>query len=633
MERPATAYPRLFAEPRVSRIHAQPVPTSEDRPSLTITRNVELDDPSTSVATRTPPRKRMPAPHAAAASPVGTSPHACHTPSISSSSMAIPAEMTHWPRADANAPAPMLASMLGLRPIPCVDEGGSDTRMQFDTSEIEMRGSMTSPPRGERDVMEHSTPSLRVPELARSGDVSGGLLQEARGNGAASASPVRFPRPAAFVISPPAHRRSNARQHVMDSSDGGRQLYDHEHASDDGRATDTQLQASPSPNRADALPLPASPPTEPASTSHTPTPPPPAGATASSRRSALEAAVFGDVQPDVHLPRTGGFGGRVPIAPPRAPPPDIGIPVELLALPAAARARAAAPVEESSPPGSPERGAGTIASGSDASESRPSAAVRFDVDVAPPKSSLRPSLGGPRSGLKPPRGHSNGTPAAPHVSYVAGTASVVSDVTSVAASERSRIAAAAAVAALRSPEDSSEGAPPSRVARTVSRASDRSAASSAPRRSVSATGRGSGTTTVANKQRIVNALSTVCLAGAHRTTELAACMIALEAASAHTDAFLILVTAPDSTSYRALYTLSISTGECIKVHGAGPVELTPLIRQSMGLEDPPARGAAEAPALTACFKYSTSQRCFQQLPSMLVGLTTDAISIRLPRRR
>lgn len=127
--------------------------------------------------------------------------------------------------------------------------------------------------------------------------------------------------------------------------------------------------------------------------------------------------------------------------------------------------------------------------------------------------------------------------------------------------------------------------------------------------------------TASNKARILNALQTVALAGTHRRAELDAALAALSAADSAS--YLILLAAPDALSYRGLYSFDQAGGRTVRIHGSGPADLTAVVlaSKSEGAPDPDF-------VLTGAFKYSTGQRRFEQLPSTVVGLTTDAISIK-----
>ncbi len=188
---------------------------------------------------------------------------------------------------------------------------------------------------------------------------------------------------------------------------------------------------------------------------------------------------------------------------------------------------------------------------------------------------------------------------------------------------------------------------------------------------------GGGRSMASNKQKVVNALTHLCLAGPHRSAELAAALGALRAAQGHN--FLILLAAPETLSYRGLYTYEAHASAAhgapsVRIHGVGPANLTPAILTASALEagggvagsaagggggagvgSPPAPqhptaphssssssssspalgGAAAAEALAsspyvvdACFKYATAGRCFAPISTRSVTLTTDAVTIR-----
>ncbi|RYE82164.1 MAG: hypothetical protein EOO65_05865, partial [Methanosarcinales archaeon] len=134
-----------------------------------------------------------------------------------------------------------------------------------------------------------------------------------------------------------------------------------------------------------------------------------------------------------------------------------------------------------------------------------------------------------------------------------------------------------------------------------------------------------------NKQRILNALGAVCLAGAHRVKELEAAVHAVNASTA--ESFLVLLAAPDALSYRACYSFDPSTGLALRIHGSGPPSLTQAIQLAQATSSGDAIPATEeGVSINACFKYSTSARAFALMPTCVVGLTTDALSVKLKRR-
>jgi trimeric autotransporter adhesin len=166
-----------------------------------------------------------------------------------------------------------------------------------------------------------------------------------------------------------------------------------------------------------------------------------------------------------------------------------------------------------------------------------------------------------------------------------------------------------------------------------------------------------------NKKRVANALQTVCLAGSHRTLELAAALRAMEAASAGDplvlgaaidsaggagtirpcDYFLVLLAAPESLSYKGLYAFDPQTCEAIKIHGSGPSFVTDAVLALLPSNNPsggPGSGGAvltsargsSGVSINGCYKYSTGQRRFEALPTLSVGLTTDAITVKANKR-
>ena len=149
--------------------------------------------------------------------------------------------------------------------------------------------------------------------------------------------------------------------------------------------------------------------------------------------------------------------------------------------------------------------------------------------------------------------------------------------------------------------------------------------------SVGATSRGSGGGGggVSNRGRIVNALSAVALAGAHRRGELEA---ALAAIAAHEPLqLLILLASPDALSYRALYAYDPVTCAATKIHGTGPMDLSRAVRAAQSTPATGAPALADEPTpvmVAATFKYSTGARKFEPLASLAVSLTTDALAIK-----
>jgi hypothetical protein len=162
---------------------------------------------------------------------------------------------------------------------------------------------------------------------------------------------------------------------------------------------------------------------------------------------------------------------------------------------------------------------------------------------------------------------------------------------------------------------------------------------------------GGGRPTTSNKQKVVNALTHLALAGPHRACELAAALASIAASGAHY--FLILLAAPEALTYRALYTYDPHPGgaPAARIHGHhGPACLTPAILTAVAVEagdaaaeagpgaGPPTPGALPDAArdaaatshyvVDACFKYATAARCFAPIATRSVGLTTDAVTIR-----
>ena len=147
---------------------------------------------------------------------------------------------------------------------------------------------------------------------------------------------------------------------------------------------------------------------------------------------------------------------------------------------------------------------------------------------------------------------------------------------------------------------------------------------------------------VSNRTRIVNALRHVCLAGAHRETELRAALGSMESdgvpqAEDDKTSFLVLLASPESPQYRALYRL-VRGGSCVKVHGSrlAPHDISGVIEQAI-LDAATSRGgdcATGGPVrplqrwtVSATWKYESGQRKFLLLPTNAPGLTTDAFSL------
>lgn len=98
---------------------------------------------------------------------------------------------------------------------------------------------------------------------------------------------------------------------------------------------------------------------------------------------------------------------------------------------------------------------------------------------------------------------------------------------------------------------------------------------------------------------------------------------------------MILLAGQDSLSYRGLYAFEPATCEAVKLHGTGPAFLTDAVLALLPSSSPlaasagltSARGSSGA-AITGCFKYNSGQRRFEPIPSLAVGLTTDAVTIK-----
>lgn len=166
-----------------------------------------------------------------------------------------------------------------------------------------------------------------------------------------------------------------------------------------------------------------------------------------------------------------------------------------------------------------------------------------------------------------------------------------------------------------------------------------------------------------NKQKVVNALTHLCLAGPHRGGELGAALAAVAASTA--PSFLILLAAPESLTFRGLYAYDahgVAAGgvPTLKIYGLGPANLTPALLAAVAAEAGEVGGGGEAALLAspgagggggggagggggsngdasasaspyivdACFKYATAGRCFTPISTRTVTLTTDAVTIR-----
>jgi hypothetical protein len=160
---------------------------------------------------------------------------------------------------------------------------------------------------------------------------------------------------------------------------------------------------------------------------------------------------------------------------------------------------------------------------------------------------------------------------------------------------------------------------------------------------VNASGRG-GSSTSSNKQRTVNALTHVLLAGPHRARELADALDAIAAAEAEDGAtnFLILLASPESQIYRGLYVFrplgvpGIAGPFASRIHShsnAAPPFMPCSLLDAMPVSSASGQQQQQEPnntgfRLSGCFKYATSQRCFTLVSgSKSAGLTTDAVSL------
>jgi hypothetical protein len=165
---------------------------------------------------------------------------------------------------------------------------------------------------------------------------------------------------------------------------------------------------------------------------------------------------------------------------------------------------------------------------------------------------------------------------------------------------------------------------------------------------------------VSNRIRIVNALRHVCLAGAHCGKELSAALSAMGVSGMEDDgdcggpdddksSYLIMLAAPDSLQYRALYRWLPRVGSCQKIHGSrfAPHDLSAVMETAMaGPPQPPASsrkentvaaaasGRLQRPqpppqqwAVSATWKYVSGSRGFVQLATSSPGLTTDAFCL------
>lgn len=162
--------------------------------------------------------------------------------------------------------------------------------------------------------------------------------------------------------------------------------------------------------------------------------------------------------------------------------------------------------------------------------------------------------------------------------------------------------------------------------------------------------RGGGATT-SNKQKIVNALKRLCLAGPHRAMELQEALDAINT-SPFTN-FVILLSSAQSVIYKALYGVDVSQNVGEKLHGIGPPSITQALQEAAAVydkkgkkqdtkegEDGDASAAvSDANSGSSCpfyceafFKYSTSDRSWQRLTSKTLSLTTDAVALK-PKAR
>jgi hypothetical protein len=151
-----------------------------------------------------------------------------------------------------------------------------------------------------------------------------------------------------------------------------------------------------------------------------------------------------------------------------------------------------------------------------------------------------------------------------------------------------------------------------------------------------------GSTTSSNRQRVVQALQSLCLAGPHRAEELHAALTALKSVGGAATNFLILLASSESLTYRGLYSYEPSSGTAARLHGHGPARLNGAIHAGalaageVGPADPrnaeglrkDGEAAAAAHWVDGAFKYSTSGRVFVPIRTRAVTITTDALTLR-----
>lgn len=168
-----------------------------------------------------------------------------------------------------------------------------------------------------------------------------------------------------------------------------------------------------------------------------------------------------------------------------------------------------------------------------------------------------------------------------------------------------------------------------------------SATSAVVKSTITASGVGGhgGSSTASNRQKITNALTALCLAGPHRSIELATALASMK--SCESSNFLLLLASPESLSYRGLYSFEPHNGTCLRLHGTGPATLTSAIIAAMEtspgkdkekkdtIVTSPTDSTGTSWIVDTCFKYVTSSRSFAHIPSKEVTLTTDAITIRV----
>ena len=132
---------------------------------------------------------------------------------------------------------------------------------------------------------------------------------------------------------------------------------------------------------------------------------------------------------------------------------------------------------------------------------------------------------------------------------------------------------------------------------------------------------------VSNQQSVKNALTSVCLAGAHHDIPRNEAIQAIDHAFIHgvflrdedptitvVNQFVILFQSSKSLSFRGIYAVVPMSDDLIRIYGKGPK----LIKVSQ---------------IDAFFKYSSSSRSFVDIPSKSITNTTDAISIDTKMKR